>query len=341
MGSRTAAQREHREPGHDQVGGEHDEREADHRPHHPDRDPQRPPLAAPPAIEPPGQGQERRDEDRGELARPGKPPERRRRPEEAPVPRLQEPPEQPEDRRPRGEQGRFHRRQGPVREQVRSEREEPGGQGHRLRPVKLAAPERGQAERDEPDPEPAEADDRQELRLVADRVVHPGAESQAVERREDGDLLDLPEGQRRAHPGDLVLIAGPPPARGDPEIGDLVIRRRAAAERVDHQAEPGQGRECDGHAAPSGRGLTCCFLLDDGDGLRPHVILLLGYRPEDHFLREARLPSWRPIPRVGRRSSVLPAGSGGCRERGGRWSGRRGSSGRATGRPGRAGGTGR
>ena len=38
-----------------------------------------------------------------------------------------------------------------------------------------------------------------------------------VEAPEDRHLLQLPEGQRRTHPRDLFLVAGPPPARGDPD----------------------------------------------------------------------------------------------------------------------------
>ena len=73
---------------------------------------------------------------------------------------------------------------------------------------------------------------------MADRVVDPVAMAEVIEQPQDGYLLELPEGQRRAHPGDLGLVSGAIPACRHAKVGYLVVGRRAGKARVDNQARP-------------------------------------------------------------------------------------------------------
>ena len=60
-----------------------------------------------------------------------------------------------------------------------------------------------------------------------------------------GTCWSFQNSQGRAHPGDLGLVAGPPPAGGDAQVGRLVVGRRAGARlaptsraRPMHRREP-------------------------------------------------------------------------------------------------------
>ena len=321
MRPRPRARREQGESGHDPIGYQHHNSKDDHP--QPDRPTDLPdiPLTSSPEIHGPDQAENRRVHDRRKLARESKPADRRARDEirpSSPCARerggLQEPHEEEEQRGRRRDQRHLHRHDRAVRQQIRAEREEARREGHRARPMAPTAPRHRQPERGEPDPESGKPDDRQQRRLIDDRPVDQAAQPDPVEDEEGGGGLELEERQRRAHPGDLGRLPLAPPVGGDPEIGDLVIRRRADHRRLGHQDQPGDPRAGDDGPRPAGRPL-CRW---DGQDL-----IHQGPRRGVRRARDRRAP---PVS-VGARPGPTPR--------------RRASRGRRPTRRGRRGGTGR
>ncbi len=114
-------------------------------------------LTASPTVNPPNQAEHRRDDHRCVLARHRQSRQCGRCPEVPPIAGLKEAPEEEEEAGRGGGEGEFHRDQGPVRQEVGAEHEEPGGQGHRPRTVEPATPDDRQNPGDTPDPEGTEA----------------------------------------------------------------------------------------------------------------------------------------------------------------------------------------
>ena len=123
-------------------------------------------------------------------------------------------------------------------QQVGAQGEGPRREGHGSWPVLDPCPEGRQPERDGPDPERTETHQRQQRRLVSNRVVDERTEPGPIDGPEDRRLLELPEGQRRAHPGDPILLAEPPPLSPDPQVSHLVVCGRTDQGRIDEEHPP-------------------------------------------------------------------------------------------------------
>ena len=199
-----------------------------------------PTLSPPHWPQPPDDRQDRRDQDRRELARKRQAAHRGRRPEPTPSAAGQEPPEEKKHARRGSDTRQLHRHQAAVGDQVRAEREEPGRQGHRPRAVQQPAPAGARAQRDEPDP-------RRPRRGPAARALPGGRSGRRSSRRGPSRSSTQSTGacwsfqKRSGEPMRVIsrLLAGPPPAGGDAQVGDLVVGRRAAARIESDQQRPG------------------------------------------------------------------------------------------------------
>src|SRR5262249_17734319 len=156
--------------------------------------------------------------DRSEFARESQTSQRGGRPEPAPAARGEEVREQQEHTRRAGDERHLHRDERAVRQQVRAEREEPRGEGHPARAMLPTRPEGRQEQPGGPDPERPESQGRQEHSLPPFRIIDEPARTEPVQYPLGRSLLDLPERQRRAHPGDTILPTLAPPLPANSQI---------------------------------------------------------------------------------------------------------------------------